>query len=228
MQMMKALGRESLLRDLEVVRDALASFQLERQRLDHQPEWDKALALAKQAIAFSHLLGFHATRLMDHEIEEIKRSGLELGSAGLLQRRLAAAQNAGKLTPEQVKHLFACHQAADSNRTGRTAFFFTRAQLKTRGSGLDRLCRSWGGEALYKSYESDPEMGPLLRGLGTARIVVAAVKVADIEERFDIHHRLVNSGAAGAVGTVSITDPPFLNLGEWFAPIPREQLFSGS
>jgi hypothetical protein len=29
--------------------------------------------------ASSHLLGFHATRLMDHEVEEIKRRGLQRG-----------------------------------------------------------------------------------------------------------------------------------------------------
>ena len=196
-----------LLRNLEANRDAVASFQLERQRLDrlacddltirdcrpenpYQQEWDKMLALAKQATASSHLVGFHATRLMDHEVEEIKRRGLQIGSEELLQRRLVGAQNAGKLTNEDVTRLFACHQAADSNRVGRTAFFFTRAQLKD--AGLDRLCRYWGGEALYNSHETGPETGALLRSLGTARIVVAAVRVADIEERFDIPYRLVN------------------------------------
>jgi hypothetical protein len=43
------------------------------------------------------------------------------------------------------------------------------------------LFPSWGGEALYGLHEDDPEIGPLLRGIGTATIVVAALPVADFE-----------------------------------------------
>jgi hypothetical protein len=160
----------------------------------YEPAWDAALALAEETTASLHLLGFHATRLMEHEVKEIERSGLEPLSVELLERRLLAAQSAGALTPEQAARLLARHQAADENRSRRTAFFFTRAQLKN--AGLDRLCRSWGGEALYGCHEDDEETGPLLRSLGTPCIVVAAVSVADIEQRFDIRCHLVNGWCA--------------------------------
>jgi CRP-like cAMP-binding protein len=137
------------------------------------------------------LLGFHATRLLAQEIEEIKQCGLEPLSIELLQRRLAAAQTFGALTADEAARLSARHRAIDHNRSGRTAFFFTRGQLKD--AGLDRLCRFWGGEALYWSHENDARTGPLLRRLGIPCIVFAAVKVADIEPRFEIHYRLVNA-----------------------------------
>jgi hypothetical protein len=251
---------EALLQGLEAHREAIAAFQRERARVDraawddvmlrecrpanpHQAAWDAALALAEHVTASGYLLGFHATRLMEHEVEEIMRSGLQLLSVDLLKRRLAAAQHAGNLTGQQVARLLRRHQAAEDNRSGRTAFFFTRAQLKH--AGLDRLCRSWGGEALYNYHENDPETGPLLRSIGTPCIVVAAVRVADIEPRFDIGQRLVNvwcarrdimtelppdfggvvrapTPAKNIVRIIEVDDPEFLALTEcdrWRRPL---------
>src|SRR5262245_44554645 len=133
---------EALLRALEADRETIAAFERERARIDraaeedvmlridrpanpYQNAWDTALALAEGTTASGHLLGFHATRLMEHEIEEIKRSGLQPLSVDLLKRRLAAVQHLGKLTPEQTGRLLGSHQAADDNRSGRTAFVFT-------------------------------------------------------------------------------------------------------
>jgi len=203
---------EGLLRGLEAHRDALSAFQLERAHIDaaayedvmlrinrpsnpHQAAWDEALALAEQTTASGHLLGFHATRLMKHEVEEIKRSGLQPLSVELLQRRLGAAQKAGALTAEEYRRLFACHQAACENRLGRMAFCFTHAQLKDEG-GVGRLLGSWGGEALYNSHEDDAKTGPLLKGLGSPCIVVAAVGVADIDTHIEVGERLVNCWCA--------------------------------
>ncbi len=202
-----------MLRGLDAHRQALADFQIKRARIDRaadddvilrinrpsnpdQAAWDAALALAKHTTASGHLLGFHATRLMDHEVEEIRRCGLELLSVDLLQRRLVAAQSLGALRAEQTARLLARHQAADDNRSRMTAFAFTREQLKSQ-SDFERLFRSWGGEAHYNSHEDDEETGPLLRSLGTPCIVVAALRVADVETHMEVGHRLVNIWCAG-------------------------------
>jgi hypothetical protein len=215
---------DSFLQWLEANRDAIDAFQRERARIDrgawddvmlriNRPEnpdqdaWDAALLLAGDTVASAHLLGFHATRLMEHEITEIRRNGLEPLSVDLLTRRLVAARQMGAVTAKQVARFLRDHQAADDNRSGRTAFFFTRAQLDN-GAGVDRLCRSWGGEALYNSHEDDKETGPLLRSLGSPCIVVAAVRVADIEPRFDIGYRLLNVWCARR-GIVTEHSPQF-------------------
>jgi hypothetical protein len=248
---------QALLQGLDAGRQALVDFQIERARIDraaqlddmlrtsnpHRGAWDAALALAEHSIASGYLLGFHATRLMDHEVREIKTSGLEPLSVELLRRRLVAAQGMGALTAKQTARLLACHQAAEDNRSGRTAFFFTRAQLKD--AGLDRLCRYWGGEALYNWHKDDRETGPLLRNLGMPCIVVAAVRATDIERRFDIGYHLVNVWCArrniatdfppefgGVVRThtpaeniiriIRISDPEFVVLTQhdkWRAPL---------
>jgi hypothetical protein len=96
---------------------------------------------------------------MDHEVEEITRCGLELLSVELLQRRLVTAQSVWALTAKQAARLLTRHQAADDNRSGRTAFVFTREQLKCQ-LDFKQLFRSWGGEALYNSHEDKEETGP--------------------------------------------------------------------
>src|SRR6266545_1187129 len=167
----------ALLQGLEAHRETIAAFQRERARIDqaaqedvtlriyrhpnqHQNAWDAALALAARTVATCHLLGFHATRLVESDIEEIGQRGLQLLSVELLRRRVEARKTDGTITDRQAARLLEHNQAAEDNRSGRTAFFFTRAQLKN--AGLDRLCRSWGGEALYNYHERNPQTGPLL------------------------------------------------------------------
>jgi hypothetical protein len=215
---------EALLQGLTADQDALAAFQNERERIDrlaeddptlrwcrpsnpHQTAWDSALALARRTTVSSNLLGRHATRLMEHEVEQIKQSGLELLSVELLQRRLAAAQNVGALTAQQVTRLRGRHQAGDDNRSGMTAFCFTRAQFKDQ-TAIERLFRSWGGEALYNSHEDDKETGPLLRSLGSPCIVVAALRVADVNTYRDIGERLMNVWCARR-GIITELGPEF-------------------
>jgi hypothetical protein len=127
---------------------------------------------------------------VENEIEEIGQRGLQLLSVELVRRRVEALKTTGTITDRQARRLLEHNQAAEDNRSGRTAFFFTRPQLKD--AGLDRLCRSWGGEALYNFHEDDPETGPLLRCIGIPCIVAVAVPVTNIEPRFDVGERLVS------------------------------------
>ena len=83
------------------------------------------------------------------------------------------------------------NQIGDSNRSGRTWFIFTRAPLRDK-SGIERLFRSWGGEALYNSHEDDHRTGSLVRGIGSPRIVVAAVPVVGLQCFMDVGERLIN------------------------------------
>lgn len=168
---------------LEADREIITAYQRERARIDaaaeenvtlridrpvneHQIGWDAALAVARRTAASHRLLGFHATRLVENEIREIKEQGLQVLSPELLRRRLEALQRDGAITDRQACRLLGYNQAADDNRSGTTAFFVTRAQLAH--AGLDRPCRSWGGEALYNYHEDDPETGPLLRRASTS------------------------------------------------------------
>lgn len=186
----------------------LRAFDLERRRIDkaaqqdvmlrinpplnpHQQAWNDILDLASRTTSASHILGFHATRLTNVEAADVTDNGMRTLSTTLLDRRVAQLLDTGALTSNDATALRGNNQISESNRSGMIWFVFTRASLRNQ-SGIERLFRSWGGEALYNSHEDDDRMGPILRGIGSPRIIVASVPVAGLQCFMDVGQRLVN------------------------------------
>jgi hypothetical protein len=157
----------------------------------NQEAWDNVLARASWIVRSYDILGFHATRLTDDEAADIVANGMRPLSKDLYERRIAQAVAAKVLTADHAARLGTHNQIGDDNRSGMIWFVFTRTQLSDE-SGIERLFRSWGGEALYNSHEDNVLTGPLLRGIGRPRIIVAAVPAAGIQCFMDVGQRLVN------------------------------------
>ena len=242
---------EVLLKALSDHAGQITAYHVERARIDraaekdimlfinrpgnpHQHAWDAILKMSENAVAGQRILGFHATRLTSAERENIRLNGLCTLSPALIERRLEGIDSAGLLSGELLASLRARNQVHDRYRIGMTWFCFNRALLRDE-SGVERLLRSWGGEALYNSHEHDEETGPVLRSLGQPCIVVAAVPAEGIKTFLAVGQRLVNiwcakqgintehaPGFEGHVRTnisgnhilkiVSIDDPEFLRL----------------
>jgi hypothetical protein len=188
----------------------IAAYQIERARIDraaerdvalrlkrpinpHRPAWDAVLKVSDEAVAGRCLVGFHATRLTEPERQDIISNGLRVLSPNLLERRLEGIASA--LSADVVESLRARNQVYDGNRIGLAWFCFTRALLRDE-SGIERLFRSWGGEALYNSHEDDEKTGPTLAAIGKPCIVIARVPVTGIEAFMSIGQRLVNAWCA--------------------------------
>jgi hypothetical protein len=193
---------------LSALASGIAAYQSERARIDraaendvvlridrpgnpHQHVWDSVLATAEQAIAGRRLVGFHAARLMANEIADIKANGLKVLSEDFLNRRLSKLEESGSMPTPVITALRTSNLAAQTNRSGRTCFCFTRETFCDE-SAVHRLLRSWGGEALYANHEHDPQIGPVLRKVGTPCIVVVAIPVEDIKTPVPIGECLVN------------------------------------
>jgi hypothetical protein len=153
--------------------------------------WETVLRIAAQAVSGQSLLGFHATRLTAIEQSSVRKSGLRVLSEELLLERLAASYAVGQLSDAVAARLRGRHQARDDNRSGMIWFSFTRDPLRDE-SAVGRLFRSWGGEALYNSHESNAETGPALIAIGQPCIVLAAVPVDGLEAFMPVGERLVN------------------------------------
>jgi hypothetical protein len=186
----------------------IAAYQSERARIDraaegdvvlridrpanpHQHVWDTVLATAEQAVAGRRLVGFHAARLMADEIADIKANGLKVLSEDFLHRRLSKVEASGSMPALIIAALRASNLAAQTNRSGRTCFCFTRETFRDERA-VHRLLRSWGGEAMYAHHERDLRIGSVLRKVGTPCIVVAAIPVEDIKTYVPIGECLVN------------------------------------
>lgn len=136
---------------------------------------------------------YHATRLHSEECSTIKSGGLCPLSQELLYKRIRRQVELGNLNEEIAERLLSCN--AVNNRYGRRLgmihFCFSRTPL-TDKSGMYRLFRYWGGEALYYKYEGDVDVGPLLKNLGKPTIVLAEVPINAIKSILTVGEYLLN------------------------------------
>jgi hypothetical protein len=250
-----------LLRMLHKSAATIADYHRERDRLDraaeddvmlrirrpanpHKAGWDSASYNAGKTLSGAHLAGFHATRLIDAEVDAIRAGGLHLLSNSLFETRITGAQSAGLLAKDVANMLRARNQVHDDNRNGMTWFCFSRSMLHDE-SGMVRLFRCWGGEALYNSHENDALTGPALAAIGYPCIIRAAVPIDGIESFMGIGERLLNvwcanrglcTGhkpefegyvrtdipASGILNVIRFSDPEFVALTrhrEWREPL---------
>jgi hypothetical protein len=157
----------------------------------HQEAWNNVLAEASRIASGCKILGYHATRLTDDEAADVAANGMRVLSNVLFEERVERAIAARLLTADDAAGLRGRNQISDVNRSGMCWFVFTRTPLSDE-SGIERLFRSWGGEALYNSHEDDEQTGPRLRKIGSPRIIVAAVPAARVHCFMDVGQRLIN------------------------------------
>lgn len=125
------------------------------------------------------LVGYHCTRLTDGEIAIIRDLGMTPPDLALLRRRIEALASDGLISREIANRLSDENMGAEQTRAGRIWWIFTAEPLKSK-TGVGDLFRHWGGEALYGLHDRDPQTGPVLRSIGTACIVEAAVPLVDL------------------------------------------------
>lgn len=159
-----------------------------------RPTRERVLDEANAIIADASVVGYHCTRLVDHEIESILTSGMRPLSVELVHSKVSALVAAGHVTPE-LGALLQTQNAAHpgvgyGERVNMTWFIFSRSTLRDEG-GLIRLLSQWGGEATYWLHEQTPDVIGHLRKLGTPCIVEAAMAVRDVKTFGTVGERLL-------------------------------------
>ncbi|MDN5724770.1 MAG: hypothetical protein L0G99_02405 [Propionibacteriales bacterium] len=94
---------------------------------------------------------FHATRLMEHEVEAIRQDGLRRLSPHLVKTRIGNAENAGALSHSEAQWLRQHDiytQRPSGRRDGQVCALLGRHKL-TQRSAVEMLLGIWGGEAIY-------------------------------------------------------------------------------
>lgn len=173
-------------------RELLSRFEERQRQIDNFPgarftqtnefanERRAVLGKGEQILATERILGFHCTRLLAREAQNIRVEGLKLPSPDFLLERIESAVNEGYVPREIAERLVAENKAADPARQSRIGFANARSNLKE----VHLVCRFfqyWGGEALYYSHEGDPITGPILMSIGQAYVVVAALPTKSMQ-----------------------------------------------
>lgn len=145
---------------------------------------DHEAAAIEDELAGLDVVGYHASRLLEHELEAIAREGMPLLDRAFLERKVASARDRGHLTEKEARILLAEHAALDNrtmNRAGKVCAVVPRGSLDSDPGGVAQLLAYWGGEALYWAHEKSA-LGPTLRRIGCPAVVavrIPAVRGAD-------------------------------------------------
>lgn len=164
------------------------------------------------------LVGYHCTRLTDGEIAIIRDMGMTPPDAIMLRRRIEVLASEGRISQELARRLSDNNMAADPTRAGRIFWIFTAGPLKNE-LGVGDLFRNWGGEALYGSHDREPENGPVLRSIGRACIVEAAVPLVDLGSLAWPWNALTQQFLAGR--GISVSDGDYVDRTELQVPADR-------
>ena len=139
--------------------------------------FEEAIDGLQEILRGYEIVGWHCTRITDTEAENILRGGMELPNAEMLTSRIDALAKAELITPEVARRLKSENRADEKYRAGRVWFcFFPPRRVDEYGIG--RFFQHWGGEALYVCHEPDLTTSPVLKRIGTPRLVEAEVPIA--------------------------------------------------
>jgi hypothetical protein len=86
--------------------------------------------------------------------------------------------------------LIGANSADDANRRDRIWFCFFPPHIGGEG-GIGSLLGLWGGEALYRGHDRDPEIGPLLAKIGTPCLVEADVPIESLRRHSSLDMKIV-------------------------------------
>jgi len=176
----------------------------------------------RQLLGTRSLRAYHATRLLDHEVELIREQGLIPLDHVLIERRVELASKRGFITEQERAQLHEGHvfrEPPQGRRAGQVCMFVGE-QLFDDTAGLGSLLGIWGGEGVYMASGTQ-SLVPRLRQLGRPTIVVANIQVAEWESspihpdlwKVFVGHHLRLSGI-GADLFLRYAVPP-----EWIADI---------
>ncbi len=191
---------EELIEFLKSVKPSIVNYQKEQKRIDklcgpdviarifeadnkYYAMWKSTCDIIDNMLTNTRIIGFHCTKLIDYEIQEILENGLIPLNQDMANRRINKAFNNGYL-PEYFKNkLINKNETGADCRIGRV-FLFQCLSTLYKETDKSRLFSSWGGEAIY--WDNEDEITPL-QSIGLPAIVVASMDINDVNKANSWH-----------------------------------------
>lgn len=153
-----------------------------------------------------NIIGYHCTKLVDFEIDNIKKGGMKILSKNLVQSRLNSAYEHGYLLKDEYNYLINSPEInmilhnKNGLRTGKIYFSANRSTLKNDIEGLYRFFHLWGGEGIYWGHQKDRIIIDTLKRIGTPCIVKCSISAKDIEHYYSsLAERFLSNFIAGDI-----------------------------
>jgi hypothetical protein len=134
---------------------------------------------ALEQLGGAHLLLYHSTRLLPHEVDWVRNEGLLMLTEELVNRRADAALRAGYLDADMhallaESNAFAAGEA--EYRENQVCFTLGGDVFREDPDAAAPLLEDWGGEAIYRG-SANAKVARVKR-LGIPTIIVAGVDIA--------------------------------------------------
>ncbi len=150
------------------------NFRICRPNNQYQDQWDKSIGELKEILTLCKFIGFHCTRLVDDEVQDILSDGLSPLSGKLIQKKLNILLENDFIDRETLEKHSEDHLADEENRSGRVCTFHTLNTLKNDIEGLKPVFSYWGGEAFSRGKENSLDPKSEFINIGFATIVVTS------------------------------------------------------
>lgn len=98
------------------------------------------------------VVSYHCTRLLDYEIDEINKSGLQLPSKALLENRLIKAYEKG-IIPQNLFNSVMERNEYLNMPCRENLLYFVCGVSALQNEGVSKFFQCWGGEAVFNSHE---------------------------------------------------------------------------
>lgn len=133
------------------------------------------------------LIGYHCTKLIKEEIDEVQINGMSLQDLDSLSKRIDVLHDLSLIDSEIANDLKTANYADDENRAKMLWFCFFPPYLAGQ-SGIQGFFDYWGGEALFSSHEYSPlanhisKSGIALQKIGIPCLIKAKVQMSSLAE----------------------------------------------
>jgi hypothetical protein len=138
--------------------------------------------------SYIQIVGRHATKLLEAEIESIERKGLRFLSLKLITEKLQIAVECGALDKETAWDLLCGSKPIvepNERREGLLFFATDDEYLTSAKSGLNNQLKIWGGEAISFT-QAGIRHEEKLRSIGVSCVVEVSVDISLIEHDYEL------------------------------------------
>lgn len=152
----------------------------------HLDKWINTIDKIESILKDYSIVGIHATKLLEDEINDIKKNGLKPLSKDFANQRVERLFDKGLISEELKNELINKKELVANNRKGKIFVFHCLSTLKDEW-GLNRLFGYWGGEALYSYIKNSKE----LMRIGIPCIVFTSIKIKELDIYPELSKRMI-------------------------------------
>jgi len=149
-------------------------LRINRPKNEYKKKWDSIIDSINKIMKSKKFVGFHCTRLINKELNIIKKDGLNPLNLSCLMERLKYLYNQNKISKDTFEFLKTNNLASEKNRQGKIYFFHCLDTLLSC-SGIENLLKFWGGEAIYRCCEDNYKTKNELLNTGIPCIVLGSL-----------------------------------------------------